>query len=179
MPAEPHRKIYAVAAAIQYYRTRLSGSFGTINPHSRSRVPALLLLRLARWRALGGLLLLVLLLSGLLPARAQRVALDANLRNLVIWQAVPDPAGWLWLATDRGGYRYDGQHLVPLQDLMRQGPALPAGSMRAVLRDAAGRLLWGGAAGLLAFAPDSGRLRAVPLPDFPAKRLGVTALGWH
>ena len=123
--------------------------------------------------------MVVLLLGGLLPVRAQRLALDANLRGLVIWQAVPDPAGWLWLATDRGGYRYDGQQLVPLRELVRQGPALPAGSMRAVLRDAGGRLWWGGAAGLWAFAPDSGRLRAVPLPDFPAKRLGVTALGWH
>lgn len=126
------------------------------------------------------LALLVLVLLGMLPsARAQRVALDANLRNLVVWQAVPDPAGWLWLATDRGGYRYDGQQLVPLRALVRQGPALPAGSMRAVLRDARGRLWWSGAAGLWAFAPDSGRLRAVALPDCPAKRLGVTALGWH
>ena len=83
---------------------------------------------------------MVLLLGGLLPARAQRLALDANLRDLVIWQAVPDPAGWLWLATDRGGYRYDGQQLVPLRELVRQGPPLPAGSMRAVLRDADGRL---------------------------------------
>ena len=49
---------------------------------------------------------MVMLLGGLPSAHAQRVALDANLRGLVIWQAVPDPAGWLWLATDRGGYRY-------------------------------------------------------------------------
>ncbi len=122
---------------------------------------------------------MVMLLGGLPSAHAQRVALDANLRGLVIWQAVPDPAGWLWLATDRGGYRYDGQQLVPLRELVRQGPALPAGSMRAVLRDASGRIWWGGAAGLWAFAPASGRLRALALPNCPAKRLGVTALGWH
>ena len=97
-----------------------------------------------------------MLLGSWRPARTQRGALDANLRGLVIWQAVPDPAGWLWLATDRGGYRYDGQQLVPLRALVRRGPALPAGSTRAVLRDASGRLWWDGAAGLWAFAPDGG-----------------------
>ena len=98
----------------------------------------LLFFRLAGRRWAGGWGLLVVLLGVSLPARAQRVALDTNLRGLVIWQAVPDPAGWLWLATDRGGYRYDGQQRVPLRELVRQGPAPPAGSMRAVLRDASG-----------------------------------------
>ena len=126
------------------------------------------------------LVLLLLVLAGTAPpSQAQRVAADPVLRSLVIWQAVADPAGWVWLATDRGGYRYDGHQLVPLRELVRQGPALPAGSMRAVLRDADGGLWWGGTAGLWAFRPDSGRLRAVALPDYPAKRLGVTALGWH
>ncbi|MBT9395629.1 hypothetical protein KLP40_20860 [Hymenobacter sp. NST-14] len=125
------------------------------------------------------LLLLLALVIFRQPAQAQQLSADPALQGLVIWQALPDPAGWLWLATDRGGYRYDGQHLVPLRALVQQGPPLPAGSMRAVLRDAQGRLWWGGGAGLWAFEPGPGRLRPVPLPDYPAKRLGVTALGWH
>ncbi|AII53758.1 hypothetical protein N008_17475 [Hymenobacter sp. APR13] len=130
-------------------------------------------------RRQAGCWLLLALAVLIKPAWAQQLSTDPALRNLVIWQAVPDPAGWLWLATDRGGYRYDGQRLVPLRELVQQGPVLPAGSMRAVLRDAGGHLWWGGAAGLWAFDPGKGRLRPVPLPDYPAKRLGVTALGWY
>lgn len=125
--------------------------------------------------------LVLLLFIALYPAagQAQRVAADPALRNLVIWDTSPDPAGWLWLATDHGGYRYDGQHLVPLRALVRQGPALPVGPLRAVLRDAHGHLWWGGAQGLWAFEPATGRLRAVPLPAYPAKHLGITALALH
>lgn len=120
--------------------------------------------------------LLVALLAAIGHTQGQQLAADPELRSFVIWAAAPDPAGWLWLATDRGGYRYDGQHLVPLRELVRTGPALPAGPMRAVLRDERGALWWGGAHGLWRLQPDSGRLRAVLLPRWPAKRVGVTAM---
>ena len=107
------------------------------------------------------------------------MALDIELRGLLIWDAAADPDGWLWLATDRGAYRYDGQHLVPLHELVHDGPALPPGAMRAVLRDAQGQLWWGGATGLWQLQPRSGRLRAIRLPKYPAKNLGITSLALH
>ena len=124
-------------------------------------------------------LLLGLLLHGA-AAPAQRLAADEHLRGLVIWAAAPDPAGWVWLATDRGGFRYDGEHLVPLAGLALTGPHLATGRLLAVLRDAAsGTVWWGGDAGLWALEPASGRLRAVSLPSEPAAQTGVTALGQH
>lgn len=112
-------------------------------------------------------------------SQAQRLAPDPVLNGMVIWAAAPDPSGWVWLATDRGGFRYDGQHLVSLRELTTAGPRLGADRLTAVLRDSTGTVWWGGATGLWAFQPASGHLQAVPLPGVRPSWPGTTALGQH
>jgi signal transduction histidine kinase len=130
-----------------------------------------------RWGLASLLAVSLLLAPG--PGSAQRVTADPLLQGLVLWAAVPDPAGWIWLATDRGAFRYDGHRLVPLAALTAAGPRLPATLLTAALRDSAGTLWLGGPAGLWAFTPATGRLHRVPLPGAAATRAGVTALGQH
>ncbi len=129
-----------------------------------------------------GARLLVLLLALLIaPGRTvgQRIAPDPALAGLVIHAAAPTPQGWVWLATERGVFRYDGHRLVPLRALTAAGPRLSGQPFTAVLLDSAGTLWMGGPSGLFAFALATGRLRAVPLPLGRATRAGITALGQH
>ncbi|SFP76656.1 sensor histidine kinase [Hymenobacter arizonensis] len=123
--------------------------------------------------------MLSLLLAVGLPARAdsgpdwQR---DPLLSPLLIQQMVTDAAGLRWVATDEGVYRYDGNDIVPLKTLVRQGPRLRVELVAALAFDRRGCLWIGAESGLLCFDPASGRLLAVPLPLRPDLRPKVNTL---
>ena len=136
------------------------------------------------WRRLAFGLGCGLLLAGLVgrPVQGQPAPdwqPDPVLSPLLIQQMVTDAAGLRWVATDDGVYRYDGNELVPLQKLVRQGPRLAVEMVTALAFDRAGRLWLGTASGLARFDPATGQLRAVPLPLRPDERPNVAALLYH
>ena len=135
--------------------------------------------RLAR-----GLVYWLLWLTGLAagPAHGQPAPdwqRDPVLSSLLIQQLVTDAAGLRWVATDEGVYRYDGNEIVPLKSLVRQGPRLAVEAVSALAFDHAGRLWIGAESGLACFDPATGRLLAVPLPLGPDERPKVAALLYH
>lgn len=114
-------------------------------------------------------LLLILLWIGLgLRASAQAWQRDPVLSTLKVRGIIPDTAGFLWAATDRGVFRYDGYQAISLNDLIQRGPHLPA---RPVLQlELAGGHIWIGTdAGLYAYA--AGRLQQVALPPHPGGQM--------
>ncbi|MDJ0366500.1 two-component regulator propeller domain-containing protein [Hymenobacter sp. H14-R3] len=104
---------------------------------------------------------------------------DPVLSPLLIQQMVTDAAGYRWVATDEGVYRYDGNELVPLKSLVRQGPRLAVAAVAALALDQVGRLWIGAESGLLRFDPGTGRLLLVPLPVRPDERPKVATLLYH
>ncbi len=95
---------------------------------------------------------------------------DAPLSQLLVKRMVTDAAGFRWVATSKGVFRYDGYELVPLQQLVRSGDDVPAQVVWRVVLDRAGRLWLTGQYGLFCFTPRTGRFRAIPLP---AMRLDI------
>lgn len=106
---------------------------------------------------------------------------DPVLSQLLVKQMVTDAAGYRWVATSEGVFRYDGYELLALKQLVRSGNSLiPFQTVSVLLLDPAGRLWLGGEEGLFCFTPRTGVLQAVPLPSTPkASRIGVAALFLH
>ncbi len=104
---------------------------------------------------------------------------DLALSPLLIQRMVTDKAGFRWIATDDGVYRYDGYDLVPLAAFVRRGPQLPVALVNALELDLRGRLWIGSVAGLFRFTPATGQLLAVRLPPAAAGQVGISALCCH
>ncbi|GAA4000617.1 hypothetical protein GCM10022408_09700 [Hymenobacter fastidiosus] len=104
---------------------------------------------------------------------------DPVLSSLLIQQMVTDAAGFRWVATDEGVYRYDGNEIVPLKSLVRRGPRLKVEAVSALALDRAGRLWIGAESGLSRFDPTTGRLLVVPIPLRPDERPKVITLLHH
>ncbi|MBF9224013.1 sensor histidine kinase [Hymenobacter ruricola] len=105
-----------------------------------------------------------LLLAGP-AARAQPLEQqpDRVLSTVGLRDVSSDAAGFAWVATRQGLFRYDGRQLVPLGQLIRQGPH-PAGEATRVVVDPTGTVWMGLSGGLYAFVPATGELRQVLLP---------------
>ena len=78
-------------------------------------------------------LLVLLWLGTALGARAQAWQRDPVLSALRLNRLEPDSAGFMWAATDRSVYRYDGYQAVPLNDLIGEGLRLPSGAVRTLV----------------------------------------------
>jgi len=111
------------------------------------------------------------LLGGLLPATPATAGpdpwqRDPVLSRLLIKRLLTDPAGFQWVATDEGVFRYDGYELLPLARLVRPGscPA-PRGQVFSLCLDAGGHLWVGADAGLFCLTLRTGAFRRVPLPQ--------------
>ena len=98
-------------------------------------------------------------------ARAQPLAQqpDRVLSTVGVRDMSSDPTGFAWVAARQGMFRYDGRQLVPLNQLVRQGPH-PSGEASRVTVDSTGTVWIGMYSGLYAFVPATGELRQVPLP---------------
>jgi len=137
-------------------------------------VPLTNLLKTLRW-LVGGWLLL----AGPV-ARAQPLEHPPNrvLSTVGIRDISSDPVGFAWVATPQGLFRYDGRQLVPLRQLVRQGPR-PRGEALRVVADSAGTVWVGMYDGLYAFVPATGELRQVPLPRLTGRHGHINALLLH
>ena len=93
---------------------------------------------------------------------------DRVLSTVGIRDISRDPVGFAWVATPQGLFRYDGRQLVPLNELVRQGPHLHGEATRVAV-DSAGTVWISMYSGLYAFVPATGELRQVPLPPPPAR----------
>ena len=141
----------------------------------------MLLVSPTRCRSFGSISWLLgwLLTAGSLAARASEGPAwqrDPVLSPLLIQQMVTDAAGFRWVATDEGVYRYDGNEIVSLKGLVRQGPHLRVEMVSAVALDRAGCLWMGAESGLSRFDPATGHLLLVPLPLRPDERPRVRTL---
>ena len=126
---------------------------------------------------------LVMVLVGSLvprPAGAQSVTIRPAplLAQVSILELQNDAAGFTWVAARQGVFRYDGQQLVPLNELVRQGPR-PLGMAYTLTIDAAGRVWFGLNDELYVFTPTTGHLMAVPLPPLEADEKSVVLLALH
>ena len=129
------------------------------------------LLKILRWLLAGWLLL-----AG--PgARAQPLEQqpDRVLSTVGVRDLSSDPTGFAWVAARQGMFRYDGRQLVPLNQLVRQGPRLSGEAYR-VAADSAGTVWIGMYDGLYAFVPATGELRQVPLPRLTGRHGHINAL---
>ena len=100
-----------------------------------------------------------------LPARAQAWQRDPVLSNIQVKRLAFDPAGFTWVGTDGGVFRYDGHELVPLDALVRQGERMPAVLISSLVADLAGKVWCATAVGLYCFEPTAGKLWRVALPQ--------------
>jgi len=109
--------------------------------------------------------------------RAQQLAQqpDRGLSTLGLRDISSDATGFAWVAARQGVFRYDGQQLVPLNQLVRQGPRLRGEALR-VLADSAGTVWLGMHDGLYGFVPATGELRQVPLPPLMGRHGHINAL---
>ena len=104
-------------------------------------------------------------LVGAFPAQADPWQRDPVLSRLLIKKLLTDPAGYQWVATDEGIFRYDGYELLPLARLLRPGsPPAPKGAATSLCLDPAGHLWLGTDAGLYCFTLRTGALRQIVLP---------------
>jgi streptogramin lyase/two-component sensor histidine kinase len=137
--------------------------------------------RFSHFRLVVALLGLLWGLTGAWPAVAEQWQRDPILSQLLVKQMVTDAAGYRWIAASEGVFRYDGYELLPLQQLVRAGGvAAPKRAVLSVVLDRTGRLWLGGEEGLFCFAPRTGVLQAVPLPQTPpGGKIGVGLLFLH
>lgn len=90
---------------------------------------------------------------------------DPLLSQLLVRHLLTDPAGYQWIATDEGVFRYDGYELVPLARLTRPGSVTaPKGLIAAFSLDPSGHLWIGADAGLFCLTLRTGAFRRVVLP---------------
>ena len=71
------------------------------------------------------------------PAQQLEKQPDRVLSTIGIRDISSDPAGFAWVAARQGLFRYDGRQLLPLNQLVRQGPQLRGEALR-VAADSAG-----------------------------------------
>jgi signal transduction histidine kinase len=110
-------------------------------------------------------LFVFLALLGAATCRAEPWQRDPILSQLLVRTLLTDPAGFQWIATDEGVYRYDGYELVPLARLVRAGSvAAPKGLCSAFSLDPAGHLWIGTDMGVFRLTLRTGALRRVALP---------------
>jgi signal transduction histidine kinase/ligand-binding sensor domain-containing protein len=107
--------------------------------------------------------LLLGLLAGPGWGQSVRVRPATALAQLAILDLRNDTTGFTWVAAQKGVFRYDGRQVVPLSQLVRQGPR-PTGPAYAVAVDATGRIWIGLDDNLYAFIPATGLMQRVPLP---------------
>ncbi|HEX8429254.1 sensor histidine kinase [Hymenobacter sp.] len=100
---------------------------------------------------------------------------DRVLSTVGVRDISSDPAGFAWVATRQGMFRYDGRQLVPLNQLVRQGPHLRGEAYR-VAADSTGTVWVGMHDGLYAFVPTTGELRQVPVPRLTSRHGHINAL---
>ncbi|SFQ57824.1 sensor histidine kinase [Hymenobacter arizonensis] len=100
---------------------------------------------------------------------------DRVLSTVGVRDVSSDPTGFAWVAARQGMFRYDGRQLVPLNQLVRQGPQLRGEAYR-VAADSAGTVWVGMHDGLYAFVPATGELRQVPLPRLTGRHGHINAL---
>ena len=129
------------------------------------------LLEILRW-LVGGWLLLAGPVARTQPLEQQP---EHVLSTVGVRDVSSDPAGFAWVAARQGMFRYDGRQLVPLNELVRQGPRLSGEAYR-VAADSAGTVWVGMHDGLYAFVPATGELRQVPLPRLTGRHGHVNAL---
>ncbi len=128
------------------------------------------------------LLLLVLLVGAATcprPATAQAWQRDPVLNPLLIHQLIQNPVGLLWVATDRGVFRYDGYELVPLRTLVRTTPYPVLGYVQTLALDTQGYLWIGTARGLFRFDERRAELRQIGLPGVGRASVSVNVLHVH
>ena len=125
-------------------------------------------------------LLALLSIAWVAPAAAQPVSIrpDPLLEPLAIRELQNDRAGFTWVAARQGLFRYDGTQLLPISQLVHQGPH-PEGPCNAVVVDAAGQVWFGLNDDLYVFTPATGRLQQVPLPPTGGYIKFVDALFIH
>ncbi len=104
---------------------------------------------------------------------------DPVLSRAQVQQAALDEAGFRWLATDEGVFRFDGFDLLPLSTFIRRGPQLPLAMVRSLAFDHAYRLWIASDIGLYCFEARTGTLRAVPLTLPPADKPGADLVWCH
>ena len=99
------------------------------------------------------------------------------LSQLLLKQQLFDAAGFCWVATDEGVFRYNDYE----RKLLRPGSARPPErQVQALVTDQQGRLWVGAEAGLFCLEPRMGQPRAVALPALPAGTYpSVTTLFCH
>ncbi len=114
-----------------------------------------------------------------LPARAQAWQRDPLLHPLLIHQVLQNAVGLLWVATDRGVFRYDGYELVPLRTLVRTTPYPVLGYVQALALDSQGILWIGTTRGLFRFDDTRADLRQIPLPGSGRTPISVNVLVVH
>ena len=108
------------------------------------------------------LLAVVACLGGSLPIQAQRYNFkfygqDEGLQNLAVQTVLQDRAGYLWVGTKNGLYRYDGSRFKAFN----QGDGLPGASVESLHESVDGTFWVGTAAGLA--RRKGGRFETVPL----------------
>lgn len=128
--------------------------------------------RLAR-ALIGGLIGCGLALS----TRAQAWQRASVLSRLGAINIVADPAGFVWVSTETGVFRYDGHQVVPPNHLLAPG-RLPATSAY-LLFQPDGALWCGTQQGLFCFVPATRQLERVALPPLPNGRISIDGLNRH
>ncbi|MDQ2772964.1 MAG: hypothetical protein M3Y54_20965, partial [Bacteroidota bacterium] len=123
----------------------------------------------------------MLVLGSATRSTAQGWQRDPILSQLLVKQQLFDAAGFSWVATDEGVFRYDGYELMALRRLLRPGSPLPPERLvQALALDGSGHLWIGAEAGLFCLEIRTGQLRAVPLPAPPGTTYpNITTLFCH
>lgn len=112
-------------------------------------------------------------------ARAQVWQRDSVLSRLCARDIVGDSAGFVWVSTETGVFRYDGHQAVSLNDLLAPGgPRLPTG-LTCLARGTDGAIWCGTQEGLFRFVPPTRRLERVALPPLPNGQRSVDELHVH
>ena len=119
------------------------------------------------WGYLRGVVVAILLFGFSAAATAQQWQTDAVLSQHLIYQMEQDSAGFFWVATDNGVYRYDGYSMVSLNALTRGRVRLPAS--RYVLAKGLHGDLWVlGTQGLYRYSAPRQQLEAIPVHPITA-----------
>lgn len=111
------------------------------------------------------------------PLRLQRYSIDQGLSQASVEALAGDDNGFLWIGTQEGLNRFDGQHFTILRNVPGRTDSLLSSSIDALAFDARGRL-WAGTndAGLEVLSLRSGeRRRITSLPHPQVNRILVAA----
>lgn len=87
--------------------------------------------------------------------RFRRIGAEDGLSQASVYAIVQDPAGFMWLGTQDGLHRYDGERFVVLRPEPYSDESLPHGLVQALAEDGSGRLWAGTFRGLGRLRPHS------------------------